>query len=99
MIENIIDYAIGNFNFGYIISINVLSYLVIHLIGLILKKTIKKGYKILVTVIVSICMFVLYGQISDIQTDILVNSTILAPVSWDWLIKPICVRFKIDYKN
>ena len=30
---------------------------------------------------------------------ILLNSAILAPVFWSWIIKPICKYFKIDYKD
>lgn len=99
MIENIIDYTINNFNFGYIISINVLAYLIIQLIGYFAKKKINKGVKIVITCICSICMFLLYGEISDITKDVLVNSTILAPISWDWIIKPIAQKLNIDYKE
>lgn len=99
MIENIIDYTINNFNFGYVISINVLAYLVIQLIGYIAKKKINKGVKIVITCVCSICMFLLYGEISDITKDVLVNSTIIAPISWDWIIKPIAEKLNIDYKE
>lgn len=99
MIENIIDYTINNFNFGYVISINVLAYLIIQLIGYFAKKKINKGVKIVITCICSICMFLLYGHISDIETDVLVNSTIIAPVTWDWIIKPLFKKFNIDYKE
>lgn len=99
MIENIIDYTINNFNFGYVISINVLAYLVIQLIGYFTKKKINKGVKIVITCICSICMFLLYGEISDITKDVLVNSTIIAPISWDWIIKPIAEKLNIDYKE
>ena len=99
MIENIIDYTINNFNFGYIISINVLAYFIIQLIGYFAKKKINKGVKIVVTCICSICMFLLYGEISDITKDVLINSTIVAPISWDWIIKPIAKKLNIDYKE
>ena len=33
----------------------------------------------------------------DTPVKILVNSTILAPVSWSWVFKPLCKCFNIDY--
>lgn len=98
MIENIIDYAITSFNLGYVISINVLSYLIISIVSYITKKTINKGIKIIITCICSILMFLLYREVTIIESDILINSTILAPVAWDWVIKPICRVLKVDYK-
>lgn len=99
MVDEIINYTILNFNFGIIISINVLAYLVIQLIGYFAKKKINKGVKIVVTCVCSICMFLLYGEISDIAKDVLVNSTIIAPISWDWIIKPIAKKLNIDYRE
>lgn len=99
MIDEIINYTINNFNFGYIISINVLAYLIIQLIGYFAKKKINKGVKIVITCICSISMFLLYGEISDITKDVLVNSTIIAPISWDWIIKPIAKKLNIDYRE
>ena len=52
-----------------------------------------------ITIGVSIALFFLYGGITDISKDILLNSSILAPVAWDWVIKPLCKWIKIDYKD
>ena len=35
--------------------------------------------------------------VSDIK--LILNSAILAPVFWSWVMKPICKHFKIDYKQ
>lgn len=99
MIDEIINYTILNFNFGIIISINVLAYIIIQGLNYFTKNALDKGYKILITIACSIALFLLYGHISDIETDVLVNSTIIAPVTWDWIIKPLFKKFNIDYKE
>lgn len=58
-----------------------------------------KGIKILITIIVSIAMGVIYHFISDMNTEVLINSAILAPLAWDWVFKPILNKIGIDYKK
>jgi len=38
---------------------------------------------------------------SDLSPDLklIINSSILAPVFWSWIIKPICKHYKLDYKQ
>ena len=95
--EQLLQYVATGFDFAFVISINVVAYLVIQLIGAITKKEVTKAVKILTTVIVSIGLYFLYGGLTGIE--VLLNSSILAPVAWDWIIKPICKFIKIDYKK
>lgn len=97
--EQLFQYVATNFNFAFVISINVIAYLIITLIGYLTKKEVTKAIKICITIGVSIALFFLYGGITDISKDILLNSSILAPVAWDWVIKPLCKWIKIDYKD
>lgn len=97
--EQLFQYAITNFDFAFVISINVMSYLIITLIGYITKKEVNKAIKIGITIGVSIILFFLYGGITDVNKEVLLNSSILAPVAWDWVIKPLCKWIKIDYKQ
>ena len=97
--EQLFQYVATNFNFAFVISINVIAYLIITLIGYLTKKEVTKAIKICITIGVSIALFFLYGGITDISKDILLNSSILAPVAWDWVIKPLCKWIKIDYKQ
>ena len=97
--EQLFQYVATNFNFAFVISINVIAYLIITLIGYLTKKEVTKAIKICITIGVSIALFFLYGGITDINKDILLNSSILAPVAWDWVIKPLCKWIKIDYKD
>ena len=97
--EQLFQYAATNFDFAFVISINIVAYLIITLIGYITKKEVNKAIKIGITIGVSIILFFLYGGITDVNKEVLLNSSILAPVAWDWVIKPICKWIKIDYKQ
>lgn len=95
--EEILSQLISNYNFTFILSINIISYLFIQLFN---KNSIaKKGIKILITVLVAIAMAILYHFISDTSTEVLINSAILAPLAWDWVFKPILNKLGIDYKK
>lgn len=97
--EQLFQYAITNFDLSFVISINVVAYLIITLLGYIIKKKVSKGIKIGITIVTSILLFLLYGGITDCNKEVLLNSSILAPVAWDWIIKPLCNWIKIDYKE
>lgn len=97
--EQLFQYVATNFDFAFVISINVVAYLIITLIGYITKKEVNKAIKIGITIGVSIILFFLYGGITDVNKEVLLNSSILAPVAWDWVIKPLCKWIKIDYKQ
>lgn len=97
--EQLFQYVATNFDFAFVISINVVAYLIITLIGYITKKKVSKGIKIGITIVTSILLFLLYGGITDCNKEVLLNSSILAPVAWDWIIKPLCNWIKIDYKE
>lgn len=97
--EQLFQYVATNFDFAFVISINIVAYLIITLIGYITKKEVNKVIKIGITIGVSIILFFLYGGITNVNKEVLLNSSILAPVAWDWVIKPLCKWIKIDYKQ
>lgn len=99
IINNIITTVISSFDFAYCISVNILTYLIIKIIdNLNGKKTVSTWSKRIVLLVVILFIGVLYNLIGC-DNKILLNSAILAPVSWSWIIKPICKYFKIDYKD
>ena len=51
--------------------------------------------------IMLISVFVVSGIYYLIGTDtkLMFNSAILAPVFWSWVMKPICSKLDIDYKQ
>lgn len=95
--EQLLSQLISNYNFNFILSINIISYLIIQLLHKIMFTP--KGIKILITILVSIGAGILYYFISDMSTEVLVNSAILAPLAWDWVFKPILNKIGIDYKK
>ena len=99
IINNIITTIVSSFDFSYCISVNVLTYLIIKIIdSLNGKKTVSTWSKRIVLLVVILFTGVLYNLIGC-DNKILLNSAILAPVFWSWVIKPICKYFKIDYKD
>lgn len=99
VISNIIQTTLESFDFAYCIIVNILTYFVISTINN------KRGHKdistwtkraILLAVILSTgVLYYLMGS----DTKVLLNSAILAPVFWSWVLKPICKHFKIDYRQ
>lgn len=88
-----------NFDFSYCICVNILTYLIIKLIdSLNGDKTVSTWSKRIVLLVVIFSTGVLYNLIGC-DNKILLNSAILSPVFWSWIIKPICKYFKIDYKD
>ena len=99
IIPNIINDTLNSFDIPFCISVNIGTYLVIKTIEDINKNIISNIWsKRVVLLIVSIIIAaVYYINGSDCKT--ILNSVILAPVSWSWIFKPICAKLKIDYKN
>ena len=99
IIGNAIQTTLNSFDFAFCIIVNILTYLIIRLIndrnG---HKDLTTWSKRLVLIIVILSMGVLYWLMDyDIKT--LINSAILAPVFWSWVMKPICKYFKVDYRD
>ena len=96
----LLDIIINNFDFGLILSINVLVYLFIKITEAIAPNVSKvKWYKIICTIIICIGFGLAYSQLTDVEGTKILNSCICAPVIWDWILKPILQKFKIDYKT
>ena len=99
IITNSIQTTLSNFDFAYCISVNVLTYLVITTISN------RNGHKHLTTwskrLILLLVIFFTGGLYVLLDRDVktLINSAILAPVFWSWIMKPICKKFKIDYRD
>ena len=99
ILSNTIQTTLESFDFAFCIIVNVLTYLITRLIND------KNGHKDLTTwskrlvlLFVILCIRVLYYLLGN-NTKTILNSAILAPVFWSWIIKPICKHFKVDYKN
>ena len=99
VIYNTIQTTLNSFDFAYCIIVNVLTYLIINIInsrnGNIDMKMWSKRIILIICIIVVGSFYYFNG--SDIK--LVLNSAIITPVFWSWVMKPICRHFKIDYKQ
>ena len=99
IIYNTIQTTLNSFDFAYCIIVNVLTYLIINIInsrnGNIDMKMWSKRIILIICIIVVGSFYYFTG--SDIK--LVLNSAIITPVFWSWIMKPICRHFKIDYKQ
>lgn len=97
--SQIIDVILNNFNFGLIISINVLVYVIVKLTDFITKNHTPKWLKIVTTIFSAILLGFVYWKAGNITNDVILSSCISAPLIWDWIIKPILNKLGVDYKE
>lgn len=97
IISNIIQTTLESFDFAYCIIVNILTYIIIKSISDSGKHlTLWSKRKVLVIVILFTgLLYYFYGT----EPRVLLNSAIVTPVFWSWILKPICHKFKIDYKQ
>ena len=98
-ISQIINTTIESFDFSFCISVNILTYFIIKLIDELngsrkVATWTKRSVMLISGIIISIAYYVTGSNLK-----LIINSAILAPVFWSWIIKPICKYFKIDYKD
>ena len=98
-INSIFELILNNFNFGLILSINALVYGLIKLCDLFKPKVTPKIIKIAITICSSVLLGILYWKLADLSLEVILNSCICATLIWDWILKPILKRIKIDYNN
>lgn len=96
-ISTIINSVITSFDFTFCIIVNIATYLIIKAIITTDKFFTTTWFKRIVFLIVCTVVALVYCVTgSDIK--VILNSFILAPVSWSWIFKPICDKLNIGYK-
>lgn len=98
--DSIIQNLIQSFDFALMLIINIITYGVIKFIDDCngrRKPTIWQ--KRIVFLATAIILGTIYGVITDVPTNVIINSCIVAPIAWSWLYKPIANKFGIDYKK
>lgn len=98
VINNVINALISQFDFTYCVIVNIMTYLIINFMIKVSGGNIVVPIKrivLLFSIIVIAAIYYFLG--TDIK--ILVNSAILAPVSWSWIFKPIANKIGWDYKQ
>ena len=98
VINNIINVLISQFDFTYCVIVNIMTYLIINFMIKLAGGNVVVPIKRIVLVFSIIVIAAIYYFIgTDIK--VLVNSSILAPVSWSWIFKPIANKLGWDYKQ
>lgn len=99
IISTILNNTINNFDFPFCITVNIATYLTIKTITDYKKKgKVSTWNKRLIFLIISIIIAIIYYSTgSELKT--ILNSFILAPVSWSWMFKPICDKLNIGYNS
>lgn len=98
IINNIINALISQFDFTYCVIVNIMTYLIINFMIKVAGGNVVVPIKrivLLFSIIVIAAIYYFLG--TDIK--VLVNSAILAPVSWSWIFKPIANKLGWDYKQ
>lgn len=99
-IDIIINRIIDNFDFAYMLSVNVLTFLMIKthdfFNGTKKVSTIVKRVYLMVSIMI---LGIIYYECGAAKFNVLINSAILAPVFWGWFAYPILNKLGIKYKQ
>lgn len=97
IISSVIQTTLASFDFAYCVTVNILTYLIITGLAKKDKSLPKWGKRLVLIIDVFVLGIIWYVATKDIR--LVLNSAILAPVFWSWVMKPICQYFKLDYKD
>ena len=99
-IDVIVDGILSNFDFGFMFIVNVLTYIIIKVIdyfnGDNKVPTWQKRCVLVISIVAMIGIYIAAGYDNAIM---LVNSAILAPVFWSWVVSPILKKLGVGYKD
>lgn len=99
-INVIVDGILSNFDFGFMFIVNVLTYIIIKVIDYFNgDNKVPTWQKRCVLVISVVTMAGIYIASGYDNTIMLVNSAVLAPVFWSWVVSPILKKFGVGYKD
>lgn len=100
-LDTIINQILNNFDFAYMLIVNVLCFILIKIHDYLNGdgRKVATWNKRLYLVISIVIIGAIYQDAGEIKTTVLVNSAILAPVFWSWIAAPILHKFGITYKQ
>lgn len=100
MEEQLIKFITENFDFIYMFNINILTYVIINIIDAANGKAVVKMWQKRMVLLISIIVLsLIYYNTNQLPLNIIINSSIAAPVFWSWILKPMCIKLNIDYKK
>lgn len=90
----------NNFDFAYMIIINLITYFVIKAVDYFNgDKIVTTWQKRMILLFSIILVTIIYLSVGYDNKIILFNSAIVSPVFWSWILKPIVKKFGLDYKK
>lgn len=99
-IDVIVDGILSNFDFGFMFIVNVLTYIIIKSIdyfnGDNKVPTWQKRCVLVISIAAMVGIYIAAGYDNAIM---LVNSAVLSPVFWSWVVSPILKKLGIGYKD
>lgn len=99
-IDIIVSGILNNFDFGFMFIVNVLTYIIIKVIdsfnGDNKVPTWQKRCVLVISIATMAGIYITAGYDNAIM---LVNSAILAPVFWSWVVSPILKKLGVGYKD
>lgn len=99
LINQILQTIINSFDVDYCLVINFLTYILISSITTVIYKQITRVWKRVILCISIIIISIAYINFGSIDIRVLINSIILALISWSWVFKSISKRINWDYKD
>ena len=99
IITDALQTAIASFDLSFCIAVNILTYLSIKLIDELNGDKVVSVWGKRGVLLLAIAILAPIYYYAGVEFKLLVNSSILAPVFWSWIIKPLCKKFDIDYKQ
>lgn len=99
IINQILQTIINSFDIAYCLVVNLLTYILISSITTIIHNQITRFWKRVILCISIVIVSIAYINFGSIDIRVLINSIILAPISWSWVFKPIAKQMNWDYKD
>ena len=89
LINQILQTIINSFDVTYCLVVNLLTYILISSITTVIHNQITRVWKRVILCISIVIVSIAYINFGSIDIRVLINSIILAQISWSWIFKPI----------
>lgn len=99
VLSNALNTTLQSFDFAFCITANVLTYLIVKTLSVYKPKVVGTPTKKRVILLLSVIVIAAVYYVCKVNIQLIINSAILAPVSWSWLFKPIVAHFNLDYNK
>lgn len=100
LVGHFVELFSTHFDLSFMLCVNILTYILIKAIDdLNGDKVVGTWTKRLVMIISCFAITAGYKAGGYEETVILINSSVLAPVAWSWIFKPILKKLGVDYKQ